>query len=514
MIKWIYFLKSLKLCLFGLLISSIMVVGNFLSSYFIEAWLWYVENQYLPWYDFSVLKKWKFLTNFLWTTKPILAISWNVLVFWNNWQLYLYDNWTSCRWWYACSQSVWELQWYFTQMMSCDEFTWWSSYPQNCWSPIEYNSEIVWNFLRNFEGWDWFYYNHSMSCEWYCRGFNYDMSICYSSRVFHKSLCFTVSKKMYWSGPATPWVWISSEWLWLNQATFAWIPLEYLENPPLYQWDVSSVESWNIVEIPSELMTNEDVMSYFQDTWGWDRDICYVWTTDLSSNYSWDYTRLWWYNIFEAYSILYTWTNVSDPNWLVAWTNTMNVGAWINTLYNNYYTYYVKRLDYLTYEWNPLHYSFRWNNWLYSVDRSASYYPFDWRSNVELALWSKYYNRYQNTDQNWQDIAYYCSAVLSPSGPNDIYDWTLPNYLVNNINWQVNNHLNQSTDWQNSDYQVPSWSWFMLTWNEDFSSSLKDFYAKLTMKLNTDWNYRTTWIIPDYILWFLVLIILFRFLKK
>jgi hypothetical protein len=504
MIKLINSVKFLKLCLFGLLISSIMFVWNFLNSYYFTVWGGSYDSPYNNDFSITPIKWWNFLSSFLWQAKGLLAV--------NQYDLF----WWSSRWVPYVSLS-WYAQGYYSSYWLCDELTSTDQAPTNCfeYSLDPWYTDNLKSFFKSLQDWDLIYYDFVRWYDAYYPHFKAD--VCWSSSAINKSLCFRYNfdKRAQWC------VWcygslVNSEWF--QGLTFFNINTNILWYAPwqwMYNWWVADVETWNIVEIPPELMTNQDIMSYFQDTWGWDRDMCYVWTTDLSSNYSWDYTRLWGYTIFEAYSILYSWTNVSNPNWLVTWTNTMNVGAWINTLYNNYYTYYVKRLDYINYEWNPLHYSFRWNNWLYSVDRSSSYYPFNWRSNVELALWSKYYNRYQNTDQNWQDIAYYCSAVLSPSGPNEVYSWSLPNYLVNNINWQINNQLNQSTDWQNSSYQVPSWSWFMLSWNEDFGVSLKNFYAKLTEKMNVERsNFPVNWIIPDYILWFLTLIILFWFLKK
>lgn len=502
MIKWHYFSRFLKLCLFGFLISFSTVFANSVdSAYYQTIGANYSPSPYYNNYDITILKRWKFLSNYIWQAKPFYSLAEYTFMFRNEWKLYYYDSWN------YCSDRYDTIQWYFENYYICNEYTPWATV-DNCSNATPYDSEVVWRFLQNVENDDYFYFERNPSWDSYCRTSSNDWTFCFSSHSLWKSICFTFSKPWYqalqwfsWSLdlPAKQWWWIDVSLLW---------------DPPLYQYDSPIVETWNIVEIPPELLTNWDIMNYFENTWNWDWDMCYVWTTDLSSSYNWDYTRLWGYNIFEAYSILYSWTNVSDPKGYVQWTNSMNVWWWINTLYNNYYTYYVKRLDYINYDWNPLHYSFWWSNWLYSIDRNSTYYPFDWRPSIELSLGSKYYNRYLNTDQNWQDIAYYCSAVLSTWWNNEVYDWNLPNYLINNINWQVNNQLNQSTDWQDSEYQVPSWSWFMLTWNENFSTSLKDFYAKLTMKLNTDNTYRTTWVIPDYILWFLVLILLFRFLKK
>lgn len=492
----------IKKVLLWLLVSVWIWISFSNSAYYQTIGSSYNPSPYYNNYDITILKRWKFLSNYIWQAKPFYALAEYTFMFWNEWKLYYYDSWN------YCSDRYDTIQWFFENYYICNEYTPWSTV-DNCWNATPYDSEVVWRFLQNVDNGDYFYFERNPSGDSYCRTSSNNWTFCFSSHSLWKSICFTFSKPWY---QALQWFSWSLD---LPSKQWWWIDIWLLWDPPNYQYNAPDVETWNIVEIPAELMTNWDVMDYFEHTRGRDRDMCYVWTTDLSSTYAWDFTRLWGYNIFEAYSILYSWTNVSDPKGFVQWTNSMNVGAWINTLYNNYYTYYVKRQDYLNYDWNPLHYSFWWNNWLYSIDRNSSFYPFDWRPAIELWLASKYYNRYQNTDQNWQDIAFYCSAVLSTWGNNEIYDWNLPNYLVNNINGQVNNQLNQSTDWQNSEYQVPSWSWFMFTWNEDFGVSLKNFYAKLTDKMNVEsTNFPVNWIIPDYILWFLALIILFRFLKK
>ena len=412
MIGWRYFSRFLKLCLFGFLISFSTVFANSVNANLISVWSSYIPSPYFSNYDITVLKRWKFLSNYIWQAKPMLALAQYTFLFWNNWMLYYYDYWKYC-------DTKWDLiQWYFLNYQICDEMTTEWNVMVNCSNPAVYDTELVWRFLQNVDTSDLFYYNRIAWWDSYCRTSSNWGTYCFNSHNLWKSLCFTFSKPWY---QALQWLtWSldlpSEQWFWVN----IWL----LDNPPLYQYDSSPVDSWNVVEIPPELISNQDILDYFQNTHWWDWDMCFVWTFDLSPGYSWDYYRLTWYNIFDAYSILYTWTNVSDPKAIIQGTNTMNVWGWINTIYNNYYTYFVKRLDYIGYEWNPLYYSFRWNNWLYSVNKDSTFYPFDGRSNIEDSLAAKYYNKYRNTDQNWQDIAYYCSAVLSPNWPNEPYDGT------------------------------------------------------------------------------------------
>lgn len=486
------------------------VIFWFTNAFQVPVWLWYIESSYDSQFELAVLKKWKFLTNFLWTTKPMFALDKDSFVFWSSYDpnrmLYLYDKQS-----YECLNSNHTVvtQWYINEFKSCDEFTWSVNSPTNCSSTQNFSREVVWNFLRTITTDDWVYYSHYIWGEWYCRWFYYNFDICFSSTELHKALCFTVSHtaegSAWWSNPFY-WLWES---LGLSDAEFSTINLSLLGDPPLYQWEATQVESWNIVSDP-DVTTNWDVVEFFQNGRDWDYDLCYLWTDYLWSDFSGDYVNWQWLTIFEWYSQLYTWTAVADPYATVWSTSTMNVGAWLNTIMNNYYTQMFTRQDYDEFSCGGdcLHYSFWWPNGLTSINTWYYYSWTNWRPSVEFGWAALAVNKYKQVLNEWDYIAAYCKAFLSYS-LNTEYEWVIPNSLINNINnYKDSRDNNNSTDWQ-----VPSWSWFMFTWSSDFWESARNFYAKITEKLNTDW-FKSFWIIPDYILWFLALILLFKFLKK
>ena len=299
-------------------------------------------------------------------------------------------------------------------------------------------------------------------------------------------------------------VWLTANYnnltwsLWYNDYTVQSLLTVPFTNSDFMWYDIEINYNPNFV-------TNQDILDYYQSIYKWDRNLCYLWTDYLGINYTWDYQNLWWLTIFEWYNRLYSWTNVSDPYSTVSGTSSMNVGGWLNTIMNNYNTYMNKRQDYTELSCNNcLHYSYWWNNWLYSLDRWYNFNPFDWRPSVELWYSSKAVNRYNQVLSAWWEIAIYCYAVFH--NPDDKYTWVFPQYLKDNLNNYNVVKENNSIDWQNSDYQVPSWSWFMSTTNEDFWTTLKKFFAKLTEKLNVESSwFPNNWVIPEYILWFLTL---------
>lgn len=540
MIKWTYFLKYLKRSLFGFLISCFTVLGNSFvnaSSYF-----WPIWNQWTSVvnsnYTYLINWKWNLLTTYFGVWKRLFQIQ--------DWVYFL-----------RYTQSVWEslpyiyvnayydsalhkqTQWFLKTYLLCDyiwDGSWATSFPTNCvkYSISDWNFQSWWKRIMNsLNNQGYYYYNYVWAKGSYAWGtVNFwELTLCFSSKQYYKSLCFWWGlKDMYAQDSRVSSIWRDFYRVTNNSAYCGWQCTEtnlswtlnlspYFDSinngvlgmPPWNYQAANDTMSWNVVTEP-DLTTYWDVISDYEKYYKFDYNLCYLWTNDLSVNYSWDYVHWTWLSIFDAYTQLYQWTNVSDPYGMVANSNSQNIWAWLNTLLNKYFTYNYKRQDVEVWCTNCLLYGYWGIDWYYSVWKDYYDDPRDWLPSALQAYATYANNRYLYIDDNWQSIAEYCRAKTTLVSPNTEYDWYLSPSTIANINNHKNN-LNNSTDWQNWDYQVPSWTWFMFTGSTDFWESAKNFYAQLTSKLNIDW-FQVTWSLPEYILWFMVLIILFRFLKK
>lgn len=272
-------------------------------------------------------------------------------------------------------------------------------------------------------------------------------------------------------------------------------------------WD--SWGSWTLIPTNSDV---DKVINYYETRFNWNEDMCYVWTNDLTSVYwsSWvDFNSWTWDTIFWLYYSLYNsyWNSIINNVWKFVNVRTLNYWQWF-------------------YEWDNI----KWlatDNW---PDNNVSYiytwftFPF---ANKPVAIYfmaSNLYDWYTRESSQWVDMAFYCYSKLNY---DNINDWTI-NYeevkeqvsenILGRIDTYVNYHINPNTN--NSQYQIPtSWSFWdsFGTWYEDtdieLDTTFSDFYMRIT---NIFQNYSplySTWIIPDYILYALIFLILFRIMK-
>lgn len=243
MIKWHYFSKFLKLSLFGFLISFSTVFANSVDSSHIKVvWSSYSPSPYYNNYDVTVLKRWKFLSNYIWQAKPLYALGQYTYLFWNNWELYFYDYWNYCSNRYAL------VQWFFQYYKICDEIISENQWTINCWNLESYDEEVVWRFLQNIDNWDLFLYDVVHNWDSYCRSYSNDWSFCFSSHSLWKSLCFQYSLPSYWT---LFWLIWSLD---LPAQQGFWINVWLLSDPPSYAYiddDPTDSSQWSLWVCPT-----------------------------------------------------------------------------------------------------------------------------------------------------------------------------------------------------------------------------------------------------------------------
>lgn len=479
------------------------------ANTFVRVWdLGFYPNYYDSNYWNSVLKRWRLLSNYLWTSKEMFSF-WNQnFVFWNNWQLYLYDYLPEAN---RCSNHL--VQWYFNMVRSCPVINdTWDFNIWNCGEWVSYSSEIIWNFLKTLKQWDWFYYDRTWANEWYCRGYWYNSYFCFSSQEIWNTLCFYVNHSPEWSGGPQPFYWLWDSLWFDNWLTYWLISNSYLELPPDYwsiDWssqDVSqSVLTWDVMI--SEC-TKQKALIWYRANWYKSR-MCY-------SSY-WNVTDLyeWVWNV-SAYEL--TWVSIADVWFDSAWYRR-NWLTWQSMWYNEWFSYW--RKTYNVYKQNPDHTNpFIWVpvsifTLMWNID--AYWLPYNDVSVLEFCDLSLYTENY-NAVYTWvasssvcsmSSIEYLDAVVSNELNPDDWYPW----YWWSSINWTVWT-IWSSWDWitNRSWYHTIPWSSSWLDTYQDWLS-FQNYYFNL-LKDNYKFPSKTwDWIIPYYIILAFCWLIFFRFIS-
>jgi len=218
-------------------------------------------------------------------------------------------------------------------------------------------------------------------------------------------------------------------------------------------------------------------------------------------------------NICFAGRDLWTWLQMYIP-WSGA--NIFEVANYVAPIDSNYLRDY----------WESIYksavssfYTSRFNKYE-SLNSVSTYNPFDSEIPALYNVVSNLYS-YHNI-RPWffnNEFIDYCYLYLNYN-TGDLYTW-------NNLN-EVSQFLEAQSqgivvDYTGSYYII--WLWYDFTgdsilWSlswENQNLNLSDFFSSVSDHFTTIFNvnsYSTTWIIPDYILWFLVLFLLFKVLRK
>lgn len=485
MIKWCLYLKSLKQYLFILLISCFTFWVNCFVNWFVVEKIWnYSESPFQSNIQTEVISKGSFLSQRLWTTKPFFTwISQNnkrAYLWWKNWLPYFYEYFNSYSdYWLSW---VWFNQGFVDRYFVCSELNENSTWITNCsqvevwdWTVNElkyflwkvYSSDYYWYDLVN-------YYQHYV--------FPY---LCISSHEVWLSVCFEGWRYWWWNS-TTQLTW--SYWI-ASNIDFQNIDSIYYDyNSPAissnigwgwtigwWGWTSVSFSSW--WNITFDCVRNR-ALTYYENNWYSER-LCYWWLDSFTtSTWGWLIPLAWnWLNVFDIYS----WTKTIGALWNS--TNYANINAW--------FTYWR-----LIYKQHKVWYDAE--NW------------YNWFNNVPIVLLTYYWF----VDTYWFD--YSDDSIL------DYCDLKINWNLFNNYDW-VNKSLICSSVSPWDDYSV--WD-NILVWNDILNqgswtkvyNNWSVFIDDIINKVKSYWripNKSDFWMgyLPQYILTFLCLIILFRFIS-
>lgn len=506
MIKWDWFWKLLKQLFSFLLISCFILLGSsFVSAenyQLFPVWLDRYQSERNNQYWISVLNHSRFLSDYLWTTKNILALDNSKLIFRTpqGW-LYLFYY-----LWYSTLDYV---QWYFQYIQSCDTIdlsTSWD-YIQNCWTPfaVWLNDEIVNNFINTLTSWDYVYIHDnpsSYSCWGYCTYHRLDIQVCFSSNSAWSTLCFLWDKSWYeYSSYASRYPFFSSIWL-DSSTTFGSISRSNLSEPPWFiswQWDNWS-DYWESIQYESiSLDSDESAINYYESRYGWDSSICYVWTDSLNYLYweNWVSFQEWqWLTIFEVFNQLY-WNIDLDK-----------VYVWLNSRLINYEQWFDRD--------TPLYLS-TYNSWTNQVDLYYDNLTFPFSNNpVAFFFMSDYIVNNSPYSSMGSSVVSYCNLKIN--------SWTYEQILDQADKNNINNYTSQYNInyWYNSDWTVKqftgawlsSWVNIAFSWNTTVKNTLRNIFDKFNNLLSSISDWVWNWVLPNWLISAFLVVALFKLLRK
>lgn len=443
-----------------------MLIAWWVSAWLQEFDLWYTEeitaNTNL-WYTLSVLPNANFLLNdqyriiqFAWSDRypstRTFFRNWD----WTTWWMYVLNT---CQWWYDCNWSIlW--QWYFNYVSIVD------------YSTIDFNYSIPsWftpftDFINNS-----IYSSPDKLLLWWNWGMQ-SASLCFVYSDIDKAVCFSFDRANWnncWWQPqyCTNWVLTYiSDW---RGATST--DLDYLKD----YWTVSPF-AWSSDKPSYSILENEytywQIVEWYESCW---LDVWYCY---------------WWFpidDIFEPNQ------SIEDFTWYKFWYGA-NI-RYLYSLYSDTYTpkeFFQQMLQ-------------AYNNWqinrfktepkalIMFVQQYVS-----WKSRGLLNVW-------------FYDLWDYCNIKLWYNDLNSIYTW--------NNKTPVACYKNKITN------EIPQW-WFQFTWDNAYvsivgtwwswySNASEFFWNISSMFQNWIWTVNTnySWIIPTYILLFMVALILLRIIQ-
>lgn len=524
-------IKKILLCLWVFVFSF---VGVSFSAWRLQTvWLQEAESIYDANYTLSFLRRWAVLSKYLWQAKSVLALKSDVL-FWWMWDWYPY--------FYAPNK-----QGYFSEYCSCDPFNNDTVSPSNCSClPLDENSKWILNsYFSQLTDWDYAYYDYRPRSYWWtsCSYDQYWVQICFSANSVWRSLCFKDASCynwcQWWNNVCNNFCnnfngcwWGLKNSAWYSNLNFANLPYNDIWLAPWQAWydwgwniDWSS-SVWDNTTLSWNLMystcTNWYVVSQVSSWYWWINNVCYAWTT-----------QTWIINDYVAFTPVSQWLNFKE---VYEWSLNITIN-WANPYYDSYLNWF--------------------QTWLWAMQKYKL-----WQVSFEVFKWQPvylyaYFNRlYENGVMNWSfdayNIANFCKLALF-SDLTQQYKWTYFSDVCSDLNynswnwwtvttwevWSIDNDNQEIIPWWSSIWwwgwwwgvwwwgwwsssSTSSWNIVSVDWswtlsgntnqNFDWTTFINDFYQKLQSNFQKPYNW-LVWIVPTYILVFLVALILFRFLS-
>lgn len=489
--------------------EKIYMIKKLLLTFWIIV-LWFISFSYATWeirdngwYFYStvdtnlllnVVNKWQLMTQRFWQTRRMLAISST-----DNLKLFFFFSlWQKPYMMIENGAWIWTKQWYLPFYYICDWFSGDTFEQTNCVKHTVWDdfATIMWWFFQSITQYDkWGYDYWSWRCHytdiWY-------FSIAFNSAQYWKSVVFSIWRNSDVAGCAcsetcTPLV----NSLDIMYSDFTILPENALNTPPWF----TPVWSWwsnNDIDLNWSIEFNID----YSVTWDYVYSDC-TWNDlfiALESEWYNKYMCYWWLDNFSDYdsSLTYSpipWSGLTlQQIWWWSWSR-----AW--DTFSEWFTFW---------------------NWLY-IDDGNDYnamwesYPAVFRTYFQL------YNTYKWDVLDPRTVLEYCNIKLVFTGDtlNQKVDWYFKPACQTIVNEK------QTWVWQSRvDWTLYSWWWVVVgvnwnwVWNISWSklqwewmTFIQDFFNLTKSKLITNFPNWYDWVLPSYIVVFLLAIILFRFLQ-
>ena len=403
--------------------------------------------------------------------------------FWtNSWlAMYIYlENWNS-------------YQWLITSFVICGSDNVWS-----CNTHISYEDFYI--YAQSYQLTQWRWYSNS-STPWWA---GIDFVFWNTHIYFWPDYVSNWNLITVWSYyPVVYWL----HWYWLSADYSSAINSPFYNNNPIIEVPVSNWLTWyNYVVI-----TWQDYVDYFESEYNFRKDMCYVWTKDLTWLYE-DrvvYHQWTWYTIFDTYSKLFNTDSIKISElWTFLNMWKLNYWEWFVEQWNSFVAYYSWVWDYWFNRWWTLSNPFLWNRAVYFF---IGWDFYDYNVNVI------------NSDGNIYNLALYCYHKLNDkSNDGAVFNITDDHDSVVD-EWVAVYSRNKRNSWfyfsGSSEIVWQSWQWTPLdyfTWvdeNVDFWTFFSDSFTRFkNIFVWLDFSDLFTWQLPSYILMFFMAIIFFRFL--
>lgn len=476
MIKWSWYLKSLKQLLTIWLIScSTFWLSCFASNWYVYQIWTSNTSPFDNSINFSVLQKWSFLSQTLWYWKPIFAWSnwWNkTFLFWKNWLPYFYQD-------YSNIEVLWkgygfQCQWFIKSYKVCDSFDENSNSVWNCtvywiW---DWSINVYKNFLSKVKSSDYFFVIEDLYYQRY-----FEPVLCISSSELWQSLCFV--GWTWWESPWCNLTWSLEIPRWID---FTNINSYFYDNssPAVSNWWTNwNVGWWNwtIISITTtwtitSSCTNWQVLQFYENQ-GFNTNLCYWWLNSYNTT-------------ANSWIVAVPWTWIDVMSMWFDYDSTTDYLTWFNFYRTSYSRWILEQFNYRPYVFQT-YFWFINDYWAWKNSDDILEY-------CDLKLYKWNYNWIFTwlviSESRKQKICSVSSMYFSSNSVDE--NWNVVNILWNDLLWDWSG-LNTYVEWK--------------TFINDTINTIKSQW-----QIPQKWDF-WLWYLPQYIITFLCLIILFRFLQ-
>lgn len=407
-------------------------------------------------YEVWVLNKWTVFTQYLWHWKKVFSPNTSLFFWTKDWFPYIWTNYRYSNWKYR----EWYLKYYFTCPVITSE-TSLSNFYSSCtygWVLIDDSfPTIIWNFLSKINSNDYFLFEEVYK-SWYWNTLN----LCFSSSEVWSSVCFS-SYFCFWSSCFYD---LFSWSLELWNVNFSSIPDSIIWDSPWVlwwdNWDEWSIWSSYMCPTVWQLLTTYDSSIY--NTW-----LCY--SNSLIMSW-WNLITITPKSIFELFNDRNEYLNYVNLYSSYCLSSAQNNSQCVNA-----------------FTWKDIEYSYLANAFS--------------KWNVKPSYLYQYCNLSLNYDKN----ASTCVGSWITLDPSEISE----NDFINSIiGWDFTKIYQLPNTWDDSVYNVFSWDYS----DTDILGWIQWFYNLFTWLFKQQLDWTSVWILPKYIVAFLLVIVLFKFFKR